>query len=688
MDRRLTAVALLLLALPLFADDARTQRLETLARVWAAAKYTHPAFLMRAVDWDGALVRAIPAVRAAATPGELAAAIDAMLKELGDPVTRVVTPRATTVRDVQLIRQEGDVLVIDAGPYIDAKGGIALWTREDDIAAALAKAKGVKVDLTIANGAAEMPELIEILAAMPWSSEPVPVPGVWTTLYSGYPPQQGGMSGDYHSALMLVPSKPLPAAKSAPARITLVTDGVTPLPAFAVALARAGKATIESPSPVSDAASTIRVQLGDGAFAQIRKGSYAAEGGGQAPSPVPLVEARYPEMTAPDLPYRLLAAFRIWSVIDDFYPYKGLIGDWDAVLREYIPRFEDAEGEDAYAAAVLEMIAHVDDGHTGASGHPGAARLFGAAFVPLRVERVENAFVVTEKYDPAAPGSIGDVVVSVDGEPLDARVQRLWKYVTASTRTARTNRVAAVALRGPAKSVAQLGLRGADGTTHVLAVPRMQTLAPRPPAAAPYRLLDGNIGYVDLRLLETTQVYAMFDALMKTKAIVFDMRGYPNGTAWPIAARINTRHALYGASFRRAQLGGAATAEETPSRGYYFDQTLPKTTKPLYTGKVVVLIDNRAISQAEHTCLFFEQAAGATFAGSPTAGANGDVTNFPLPGGFTVRFSGHDVRHADGRQLQRVGIQPDIRVEPTIAGLRAGKDEVLERAIAYVNGKQ
>jgi len=51
-----------------------------------------------------------------------------------------------------------------------------------------------------------------------------------------------------------------------------------------------------------------------------------------------------------------------------------------------------------------------------------------------------------------------------------------------------------------------------------------------------------------------------------------------------------------------------------------------------------------------------------------------------------VRFSGHDVRHADGRQLQRVGIQPDIRVEPTIAGLQAGKDEVLDRAIAYVNG--
>jgi C-terminal processing protease CtpA/Prc len=97
-----------------------------------------------------------------------------------------------------------------------------------------------------------------------------------------------------------------------------------------------------------------------------------------------------------------------------------------------------------------------------------------------------------------------------------------------------------------------------------------------------------------------------------------------------------------------------------------------------------MLIDDRAISQSEHTALFFEAANGTTFIGTPTAGANGDVTNFTLPGGFRVNFSGHDVRHADGRQLQRVGIQPHIQVAPTIKGLQAGRDEVLERAIAFV----
>ena len=49
-----------------------------------------------------------------------------------------------------------------------------------------------------------------------------------------------------------------------------------------------------------------------------------------------------------------------------------------------------------------------------------------------------------------------------------------------------------------------------------------------------------------------------------------------------------------------------------------------------------------------------------------------------------MTFSGHAVRHADGRQLQRLGLQPDVPARPTIAGVRAGRDEVLEQALRYL----
>jgi C-terminal processing protease CtpA/Prc len=86
--------------------------------------------------------------------------------------------------------------------------------------------------------------------------------------------------------------------------------------------------------------------------------------------------------------------------------------------------------------------------------------------------------------------------------------------------------------------------------------------------------------------------------------------------------------------------------------------------------------------------LFFEAANGTKFVGSPTSGADGDVTSFTVPGGISISFSGHDVRHADGRQLQRVGLRPDVPAMPTVAGIRAGRDEVLEAALAYLRRRR
>ncbi len=50
-------------------------------------------------------------------------------------------------------------------------------------------------------------------------------------------------------------------------------------------------------------------------------------------------------------------------------------------------------------------------------------------------------------------------------------------------------------------------------------------------------------------------------------------------------------------------------------------------------------------------------------------------------------MAGHNVSHADGRQLQRLGLTPDVEVKPTIEGIRQGRDEVLEKALEYLGVK-
>ncbi|WP_157802129.1 hypothetical protein [Flavobacterium sp. 1] len=47
-------------------------------------------------------------------------------------------------------------------------------------------------------------------------------------------------------------------------------------------------------------------------------------------------------------------------------------------------------------------------------------------------------------------------------------------------------------------------------------------------------------------------------------------------------------------------------------------------------------------------------------------------------------MSGIGVYYPDRRETQRIGIIPDIEVKPALLSIQQGKDEVLERAIKFV----
>ena len=91
MSVLLAAVVVLAAATP----DAQDSRLAGLARVWGQVKYVHPAMATSRIDWDAALIRAIPAVENAGSDQEYRKAIAGMLAELHDPVTRVVEKQPT-----------------------------------------------------------------------------------------------------------------------------------------------------------------------------------------------------------------------------------------------------------------------------------------------------------------------------------------------------------------------------------------------------------------------------------------------------------------------------------------------------------------------------------------------------------------------------------------------------------------
>src|SRR6185295_1076892 len=97
---------------------------------------------------------------------------------------------------------------------------------------------------------------------------------------------------------------------------------------------------------------------------------------------------------------RLLAVVRLWNVIELFYPYKALIGDWEAVLPEFLAKMDASQGARGYAWTLAEMSARIADAHTGISGHPELDALYGVATPPFGIRWIEGGCVVTNLADP------------------------------------------------------------------------------------------------------------------------------------------------------------------------------------------------------------------------------------------------------------------------------------------------
>ncbi len=712
-------------------DSLRLERLVDLGKLWGTVKYFHPYLAYRAIDWDSALVATIPTVEAATDSASYAAAVQTMLDALDDPATRIVEvdfpPMPPPGEPDPLSYWTVDsMLVVTLNPKTLGQDFFAAVGKLRGVAAEAGKARGLVFDLR-----SEFP--IGLDYYLQWSgldkalaAVPLAPPGQRKRLHMGYPPQQGMSSGGYYNGFTTSNGQYIaPSGSGIDAPVVFLINESGGIPSLALALQEAGRAAVVSEGTVSDAAlvETHTVAMSDGVQASVRLGELIYPDGtaGFAPNlsvdgadeavqrslmlaqnfeprpasrrPVAATAAlppdqAYADPAYPSLEYRILGAYRIWAVINYFFPYLDLMDDdWDEVFRAYLPRFIQAEDAAAYHLAVAEMYAHIRDTH-GFLRSEVLNEHHGTGSPPFYLRWIEDAPVVVKYLDdeiaPASGIEIGDVILTVDGKDAVELAHHHTQYIAASTQQALMSRAVGQILSGPDSSKAVLTVRGKNGQVKTVEALRRAGW-PRYTyrTGEVVRMLDDNIGYADLDRLTPAQVPAMFDQFKDTDAIIFDMRGYPNGTAWTIAPYLAEEPQAGAALFDRPMILGPGRSGR---QQYTFTQRIPAPGPHVtrYEGKTVMLIDERTISQAEHTGLFFEAANGTVFIGSHTNGANGDVTGFFVPGGIRLGFTGQSVRHADGRQLQRLGLVPHVEVKPTIQGLRAGEDEVLQAAVEYL----
>jgi C-terminal processing protease CtpA/Prc len=384
---------------------------------------------------------------------------------------------------------------------------------------------------------------------------------------------------------------------------------------------------------------------------------------------------------ARDRASRLGAVVVGWNIPQHFYPYFDVIdGDWLAELPRALSAAAMDEDELAFLATLRRMVAALDDGHARVQ-HESETR---GLLLPVQLAWVgeDPVVVVAREGSGLAPG---DILLDVDGVPVRELARRKAEELSSPTPQWTRVRLLTEIVRCTSPAPRKLSVRHGVGGAEPFAVelrPKAPTdelpPPPRPPAITE---LEPGIWYVDTTRFDGAAYRDALPALAAARGLVFDFRGYPGGLDRGLLFSHFSTDTLTSPEWhvpvlRRPDRAGVEFLQER-------SWVIPPEA-PFLSGRKAFLIDGRAISFAESCLGIVEAFRLGDLVGEATAGTNGNVCNAVLPGGYEIWFTGLRVLKHGGSRHHGVGILPTVPAQPTVAGIAAGRDEVLERALERV----
>ena len=408
---------------------------------------------------------------------------------------------------------------------------------------------------------------------------------------------------------------------------------------------------------------------------------------------------------AEDLPedVKVAGLSRFWSEVkyNFAFPEKLAALDWDALYLSSIPRVRATRSTVEYYEVLQELCAKLQDGHTNIimpqeywrvwAGQPG-----------LRTRLIDGRVLVNKILDPELEKqglAKGMEIVKINGLP--AR-QYAEKNIIPRLSSSTSQYLDILAYEkslflGPVSEPVQLTLGTEDGRTIERTVPRLTfpaltKLDPNPrPKPFEIRTLAGNIAYVALNSFmddkTADEFFKHFAEIATADALILDLRengGGNSNVGYRVLAglakepfldsRWSTRDykPAYRSWGRPDRLYTEAAGRNALDQAHHF------------AGPVIILTSPRTFSAAEDFLVAFDQCGRGTIMGEPSGGSTGNPLYFKLPGGGGgLVCSKHDA-YADGKEFVGVGVKPQVEAHPTVADFRAGKDTVLERAVALI----
>jgi C-terminal processing protease CtpA/Prc len=375
--------------------------------------------------------------------------------------------------------------------------------------------------------------------------------------------------------------------------------------------------------------------------------------------------------------------------------------DWDATYIEYLPKVRASRSTFEYYRLLMQFAALLKDAHTGVWGPAEVQQQMGAS-PPLTLNFVEGRILVARVMDDALAAAHvrrGVELVGVDGLPVreySARFVRPYQ-ATSSPQDLDLRSLQYSLLGGAPGTTVRLQFQDESGETIDVSTARLSDAEWNKRNTAPKRkqfeseMRDGNIAVVALNSFGSQDIVSDFEKawpeIRKASALILDVRrngggnsGYGTSILSYLTAKGGPGEAVKTRLYRPAYRAWGTIEEWSPEQKW----DVGSRGDDIFRGPIVLLIGPATFSAAEDFAASFDMLKVGTIMGEPSAGSTGQPLSFRLPGGGGGRVCTLQTRYADGRDFVGTGIQPHIRVVPTVADFRLGKDAVLEAALAYL----
>ncbi len=366
-----------------------------------------------------------------------------------------------------------------------------------------------------------------------------------------------------------------------------------------------------------------------------------------------------------------------WNVFQHFYPYFDVIKtDWNAALEKAVERAYTDKTDIDFHKTLQLMTAQLKDGHVYVNA------LFSKAFFMPAIswEWLEGQLVITYVSDTSLSIKRGDIVTEINDKTAKHYFSGIDSTISAATTGWLQYKAKTGSLMGEKGSAIKLKILHADNKTDTVTITR-ETSISQYNAALPkqdsIKLFPNDMTYINIGMASMSTIEKMLPVLKKSKVIICDLRGYPNNNSNFIKYLLHQKDT----SRQWMQIPLVIYPDRERIAGWKKMGWELQPTGDRLNAKILFLIDGRAISYAESYMGFIEHYKLATIIGQPTAGTNGNINPFTLPGGYYISWTGMKVLKHDGTTHHGVGIQPNILVNKTIKGVREGRDEFLEKAI-------